>query len=459
MDTNFYLGIDVSKGYADFCLLDSTKNLAGKQFQLYDIEESHQVLDQYLGKIIKEYNPKSIYAAVESTGGYENNWLNKVNSLGEKYPIMIARLNPLAVLRHRQANLKQQITDRTSSQAIAEYLFYHKDKVVYYRPEEFADLRLYLKHIALLDKHKVQLKNQLHHYLYLYFPEIVPYCRKNFPAYVLKLLENYQTSSDMAKARDGKRNKFPYFEDWKNLRERCKSSRVVVPDDLVKKMIADSAKQIYKLDCQIDEMYDLVYNRLPKERLDILTSMPGIGKKTAVILLCTIGDVSRFKTASQIISFFGLHPVIKESGDKKRKPYMSKRGNRMLRKHLYMAALVACRSNPYLKDLYRKSVDNGMNKKAAICKMMAKMMRMVYGMLTNNEHYNPKIDELYRKRYQQKILLEKSSQEGENNFSDSLLSIAPISKKNAKQRKEQKSAYTRTRSSNRLLSAPSKLPS
>ena len=117
MKTSLYLGIDVSKGYADFCLLNAAREVVGKPFQLFDIDEDYERLERYLGKVIKENNTMQIYAAVESTGSYENHWLDFLYSLREKYPIKVARLNPLGVSKSRQADMKVQVTDRTSSEA------------------------------------------------------------------------------------------------------------------------------------------------------------------------------------------------------------------------------------------------------------------------------------------------------------------------------------------------------
>lgn len=69
---SFYMGVDVSKGYADFVIIDSQKRPVIKNFQLDDTFDGHNNLYDILSRFLKD-NQAILYAAVESTGGYENN--------------------------------------------------------------------------------------------------------------------------------------------------------------------------------------------------------------------------------------------------------------------------------------------------------------------------------------------------------------------------------------------------
>lgn len=458
MNTSLYLGIDVSKGYADFIMLNAARRVVGNPFQLFDVSEGYEALDQYLGSVVAKYGPEQIYAAVESTGSLENHWLEVVHEMRQKYPIKIARLNPLGVAKHRQADMKVQITDRTSSEAIARYLINHADRIEYYRPDDYARFRHFLSQIELMVKHKVQLANKLQQHLYLYFPEVTPHIRNSMPVSVLKLLQMYPTSEAMSRARIGKSNMIAYFpqSDWLALRDRCKLRKYDGRDPLAELMIKDTARRIMDYEERIDEMYDLLYSQLPQDKLQILVSMPGIAKKAAVTLLCLIGDVDRFDSPHQIVGYFGLYPIIKESGDGKKKPHMSKKGNVLLRKRLYMSAMVACHFDPYLKSLYTRLVDRGMPKKSAICAIMKKMLRMIYGMLRNNQNYDPKVDAMYREKHQNEALADYAKEPDQcQNLAQEMINIAPISKKNAHHRKEQTRVHVQTRSPGRLPVAPS----
>lgn len=79
-----YLGVDVSKGYSDFIMLHQNKEVLEKGFQLDDNHDGHFQLTERLKTLIKENNLSEIQCAVESTGGYENNWYNLLKELGSQ---------------------------------------------------------------------------------------------------------------------------------------------------------------------------------------------------------------------------------------------------------------------------------------------------------------------------------------------------------------------------------------
>src|SRR5437763_7572451 len=88
-----YLGIYVSEGYSDFIILQLDKEVAEKAFRLYDVAEGHQQLGKIIDGLFKKGFEK-VCCGVESTGGYENNWVNYVQELGKTKAVSIARINP-----------------------------------------------------------------------------------------------------------------------------------------------------------------------------------------------------------------------------------------------------------------------------------------------------------------------------------------------------------------------------
>jgi len=70
--TNYFLAADVSKGYADFVILDSDKSEVERSFQLDDTFGGHNELYNKLVEFCSQHIDCRIYAGLESTGGYEN---------------------------------------------------------------------------------------------------------------------------------------------------------------------------------------------------------------------------------------------------------------------------------------------------------------------------------------------------------------------------------------------------
>ncbi len=65
----YFLGIDASKGYADFVLIDAQERIVEPAFQLDDTFEGHARLHAMLRRFCASHPEAVIHAAAESTGG------------------------------------------------------------------------------------------------------------------------------------------------------------------------------------------------------------------------------------------------------------------------------------------------------------------------------------------------------------------------------------------------------
>ena len=71
----------------------------------------------------------------------------------------------------------------------------------------------------------------------------------------------------------------------------------------------------------------------------ILLSIPGIGPVTAAAIYAEVGDFKRFHTPSALISYAGIYPKERSSGDTKRYGSISKAGSKVLRYSIIEAAM------------------------------------------------------------------------------------------------------------------------
>jgi transposase len=71
----------------------------------------------------------------------------------------------------------------------------------------------------------------------------------------------------------------------------------------------------------------------------ILLSIPGIGPITAAAIYAEVGDFKRFKTSASLISYAGIYPKERSSGDMKRYGSISKAGSKVLRYSIIEAAM------------------------------------------------------------------------------------------------------------------------
>lgn len=72
-----------------------------------------------------------------------------------------------------------------------------------------------------------------------------------------------------------------------------------------------------------------------------------------------------------------------------KRPHLSKQGDPKVRATLYMAALVASRHNPQLREVYEDLVKRGKSKMSALGALMRRLVHIAFGMLKHQTDYNP----------------------------------------------------------------------
>jgi len=85
-----------------------------------------------------------------------------------------------------------------------------------------------------------------------------------------------------------------------------------------------------------------------------LQTIPGIGPRTAEVLVAVIDDPHRFHHANELGSYAGLVPRQFESGQMSRQGRITKRGNGLLRHMLVEAAWQSVRYNPEMRAVYER---------------------------------------------------------------------------------------------------------
>jgi transposase len=433
----YFLGIDASKGYSDFVMLDAKKQTIIENFQIDDTFDGHARLYEVLHSFNKDYPEATIYAAVESTGGYENNWFQSLLKFQGSLPIKTAHLNPLGVSHNSKADLKRNNTDKISARNVAEYMIAHPEKVSYQHQDSLASLRKQWGFITMLTKQSTQLLNQLESLVYNANPEILTYCKDGAPQWVLKLLTSYPTALRLSRAKVKVLARIPYIsvDRAKQLIATAKKSVASANDKVTEQLIVATVKQIVHLKKTIKVQSEILANECQIPEVALLKTFNGIGDYSAIGLMLQIQSVSRFLTSKKISSFFGIHPEYKKSGDGIYKYRMSKKGRKEGRQILFIVAMSAIQTNPLIRDVYQQAVERGMEKMSAMGLCMHKILRIVYGMLKHNKAFDPQIDLKNR----QKTSSRKNNvvQDEDRRYQD-FDSNAPISRRQKMKRKERK---------------------
>lgn len=138
------------------------------------------------------------------------------------------------------------------------------------------------------------------------------------------------------------------------------------------------------------QLEQIQHKERPKEFV-LLQSIPGIGKRTANALLAEIGPIQRFTSASSLVAWAGLTPKRHESGKTRAYASISRMGSATLRYLLFMPSLAALRHNALIKSFYQRLTNKGKPKMVAIVACMAKLLRIVYGVLASGKPFNPSL--------------------------------------------------------------------
>ncbi len=154
-------------------------------------------------------------------------------------------------------------------------------------------------------------------------------------------------------------------------------------------MLAAQLRHIDYLDEEIARLDEEVKQRmLPfEEDLELVDTIPGVGRRTAEQLLAEIGtDMAQFPSAAHLCSWAGLAPGNNESAGK-RKSGKTRKGNQKLRAALVEAARAAARTKQtYLSAQYHRIAARRGKNRAAVA-VAHSILTIVYHMLQRRQAY------------------------------------------------------------------------
>jgi len=141
-------------------------------------------------------------------------------------------------------------------------------------------------------------------------------------------------------------------------------------------------------ECALDELWrgELAAK---DERVQLLQTISGVGRKTAEVVVVYIDDPHRFQNARQVSAYAGLVPKRYQSGEMDRSGRISKGGPRLLRGALVEAAWMMLRYNPWARSVYERLCSRQKTrKKKAIVAVARKLLVRCWVMLLRKEPWN-----------------------------------------------------------------------
>jgi len=120
----------------------------------------------------------------------------------------------------------------------------------------------------------------------------------------------------------------------------------------------------------------------------LVTSVIGIGKVTALFLICFTNEFTMYTTPRQLACYAGVVPFEHTSGKSIRsKPKVHYVANKKLKKQLHMCALSAITSDPELKNYFNRKVEEGKNKMLIINNVRNKLVHRVCACVRENKMF------------------------------------------------------------------------
>jgi transposase len=175
-------------------------------------------------------------------------------------------------------------------------------------------------------------------------------------------------------------------------------------DSFRKPLSECSANELWKaeLDIELTQLdaltvqLELIIKRLEAigktdPRIQRIRTIPGVGPRTAEILVACIDDPHRFENGRQVSAYFGLVPRQYQSGETDRNGRITKRGNPLARTILVECAWASLRYNPWAKAIYeRVSGKQKTRKKKAAVALARKIAVLSWALLRDEKDWEPK---------------------------------------------------------------------
>jgi transposase len=146
---------------------------------------------------------------------------------------------------------------------------------------------------------------------------------------------------------------------------------------------------IEELDEQIDVLAEKIERRvLESPAAQLLLTIPGVGQTTAAVIVAELGEIERFESHEEVVSYAGLDPTVHQSGETEIHGSISKEGPGALRWALVQSAWTAVGCEEYFGNFYTR-LKRKKNDQIAIVATARKMLVSVFYMLKRNEPFDP----------------------------------------------------------------------
>lgn len=315
MEQLYYVGLDIHKRTISYCVKDGM----GEILREGRIGSSRSELELWHRSLAKPW-----VGAMEAT--LFTGWIyDQLSQAGADVKVA----DP-SMLKAITASKKKN--DRIDARKITDLLRCNLLPECYMAPREIRELRRILRYRQLLVRQSVQLKNR-----------IAGFLMETGTVYEARRLHGRK-----------------YFQQLLKELEQSVPASVVQMLGLSR----SSVELLQKMERQL--MRGLVAQPLLQQRVERLSSIPGVGVVTALSWALEVGEPQRFGNVRQAVSYCGLCSAQIRSADKDYRNPISKKRNHHLQYVLVEAAKLAPRWNAQLAAVHSQALERGNRNRATL---------------------------------------------------------------------------------------------
>ena len=406
MNNKLVAGVDVSKYFSDMCILAPDNSIYARVKIYHDITSMNRSLT-FLQEAHKIYNDKPIII-MESTAHYHRLLEQFFRKSG--YDVVI--INPMQSHAINNIKIRKVKNDKADALKIAQLYRIQSIAPTKALCDELLDLRDLCRERRKLIRIRTSYVNKLTSLIDQAFPGYAKLFSRIYGGSSLALLSQYPTPKDVLSTLKSQLSQVIGVGAKRGKKSTYALKKAVLLIDIAKQaqeICIDRASFTFLIKAQANMLLSLIENIKTLEKvifqlsssnevinhnIELLTTIPGIGRYSATVIFCEIGDFASFKRAKQLVAFCGLDPGTSQSGlFTSTGNKISKRGSSHIRAILDMCTHVAVHPlrtidpiNPVLAEYYNKKKESK-PPKVAKCAAMRKMVAYIFSVLKHQKPF------------------------------------------------------------------------
>jgi len=398
------MGVDVHKDILQGCVLLKRKKI---EFSVVNNEEG-------IYQLISHCRKHAVYGvAMESTGQYHWKLV---------YSLIRHKINYLVTNPRQIKETQGKKTDKFDAMRIA--IAYRDGRLQpsLIPPKKILEIRSLVRYRLKITSDFTKAKNQITQFLDNHDSHLKQYFSDLFAKTSLTMLQTFIKTESTEDAITNLSKRFDQKKEF--IRRELKNliGTISESEKIYFHVLIQRASNLFHVEQDLKLAIIALVKEIPTmlENVKLLMTIPGVGENSAIGIMSEVVDVSYFPSPKKLAKWAGLAPIVKQSGQSKKKKHVTgriyKAGNRYLRRHLtasVKAMNMMSRSNK-LCWIFKKPV----NKKEPFwknaCAVARRLIVIIWHMLStkepwnnaqDNEDSNPEYLERLKKIIQDKITI------------------------------------------------------